>query len=78
MFAKVLHWASLKHELYADAIYWFAVKKWESAQSLFPVAKKLLLYETFDGYIWQTNQTKAVTGSLVKLNRDGSIFSTLH
>ena len=76
IFVDVLQWASLKHQLYADEIYEFVVKKWVNGPKLVPGNEKAvpfmkLLMVAFGK---PTKQSKAFNGTLLKLKKGTLIF----
>ena len=76
IFVDVLRWASLKHQLYADVIYEFVVKKWANGPKLVSGDEKVIPFMKLLMVIFgkPTKQSKAVNGSLVKLEKDRQMF----
>ena len=76
IFVDVLRWASLKHQLYADVIYEFVVKKWANGPKLVSGDEKAIPFMKLLMVIFgkPTKQSKAVNGSLVKLEKDRQMF----
>ena len=76
IFIDVLRWASLKHQLYADLIYEFVVKKWVNGPKLVSGDEKSIPFMKLLMVIFgkPTKQSKAFNGSLVKLEKDRQMF----
>ena len=74
VFVNVLHWASLKHELYANAIYEFLVEKWVNGPNFVSCGKDAFMKLLMVTFGEPTKQSKGVTGSLVRQKKDGEIF----
>ena len=76
IFVDVLRWASLKHQLYADVIYEFVVKKWVNGPKLVSGDEKAIPFMKLLMVIFgkPTKQSKAFNGSLVKLEKDRQMF----
>ena len=76
IFVDVLRWASLKHQLYADVIYEFVVKKWVNGPKLVSGDEKSIPFMKLLMVVFgkPTKQSKAFNGSLVKLEKDRRMF----
>ena len=76
IFVDVLRWASLKHQLYADVIYEFVVKKWVNGPKLVSGDEKAIPFKKLLMVILgkPTKQSKAFNGSLVKLEKNRQMF----
>ena len=77
VFLNVLQWVGSMHELYADAIYQLTVEKVANQPKIFSQNRNStvfmkILHVAISG---STKQSRSVTGSLLKLSRDGE---TLH
>ena len=76
IFIDVLRWASLKHQLYADVIYEFVVKKWINGPKLVSGDEKSIPFMKLLMVVFgkPTKQSKTFNGSLVKLEKDRRMF----
>ena len=66
----------MKHQLYADVIYEFVVKKWANGPKLVSGDEKVIPFMKLLMVIFgkPTKQSKAVNSSLVKLEKDRQMF----
>ena len=76
IFVDALRWASLKHQLYADVIYEFVIKKWVNGPKLVSGDEKSIPFMKLLMVVFgkPTKQSKAFNGSLVKLEKDRRMF----